>query len=233
MRIIFPCLIVACIFWCISCSSDKTTSQETKTDSTAISTDTVKIADKILPPVTENELLITNNKFGKIDSTANLEQLENLFGEKNVTDVIEYGAEGMDSFTVTKIYKGSPKEIVIGWKHNKLHKEIGSAECLHENAPYYTSDSLKVGSTLQKLLEVNGKPIKFYGTGWDYGGTITSYNKGKLDGANIFFQLTDKPGMSEKLMGDQELNTDMPLVKSNLKKVAIASITLSFEKNTK
>ncbi len=224
--------MIVSVFWCISCSSDKnkTTKDEIRSDSTLIITDTVKIVDKVLPPVAENELLITNNKFGKIDSTTNFNQLKNLFGEKNVTDAVEYGAEGMDSFKVTKIYEGTPKEIIVGWKKDKFHKEVSDAECFQENSPYFTTDSLKIGSTLQQLLEANGKPIKFYGTDWDYGGMITFYNKGKFEGSNISFQLGDKPGISEKIMGDQELTTDMPLVKFNLKKIGIAKITLMFDK---
>lgn len=224
--------MIACIFWCISCSPDtknKTTTEEIKKDSTvsagtSITTDTVKSF------VTDNSLLITYNKFGRIENTTDLIQLKKLFGEMNVTDAIEFGPEGVDSSNVTKIYVGNPKEISIRWKQYKMHKEISTAECYQENSPYYTADNLKVGSTLQKLLEVNGKPIKFYGLGWDYGGTITSLNKGRMDGSNIFFQLLDEPDISKNLLGDKEFNTDMPLVKSNLKKIVIGKITLSFDK---
>lgn len=220
-----------CIFWCISCSPDtknKTTSEEIKKDSTIVSAGLSKITDTIKSIIPEDELLITNNKFGKIDNTTDLIQLKKLFGEKNVTDVTEYGPEGLDTFKATKIYAGNTREISIRWKQNKLHKEISIAECYQEHSPYYTADNLKVGTPLSKILEVNGKPIKFYGLGWDYGGTITSLNKGRMDGSNIFFELMDEPDISKNLLGDKEFNTDMPLVKSNLKNIIIGKITLSF-----
>ncbi len=233
MRLSFPGLIFTYIFWCISCSPDtknKTTSEEIKKDSTVVSAGKSNITDTIKSIIAEDELLITNNKFGKIENTTDLIQLKKLYGEKNVTDVTEYGPEGLDTFKATKIYVGNPKEISIRWKQNKLHKEISTAECYQENSPYYTADNLKVGTPLLKLLEVNGKSIKFYGLGWDYGGTITSLNKGRMDGSNIFFQLMDEPDISKNLLNDKEFNTDMPLVKSNLKKIIIGKITLSFDK---
>ena len=100
-------------------------------------------------------------------------------------------------------------------------------DCFQQGSPYHTKDSLSVGSPLEKLLNANGKKINFYGTGWDYGGIITSYNKGKFDKTNIFFQLDAKED-AKNVMGDQELNTDMPKVKPNLQKLFISKITLSF-----
>ncbi len=130
------------------------------------------------PPVKISEYLITDTSFGRINKSTDLKKLIELFGKKNISDGIEYGAEGQDSFIVTHIYPNTNKEIIIGWKQKKLHKEIVSAECLAENSPYHTINNLKVGSTLKELLQVNGKRINFYGTGWDYGGLITSFNNG-------------------------------------------------------
>ncbi len=62
---------------------------------------------------------------------------------------------------VTEIYSGTPKELVINWQLNKFHNTIGTVDCYQENAPYHTVDSLKIGSTLEKLLQVNGKKLIF------------------------------------------------------------------------
>jgi hypothetical protein len=175
----------------------------------------------------ENEYLITDTSFGKINSTTTYNDLEKMFGKSNLQDTINYGAEGMDSFVVTKIFSNTPKEIIINWQLDKFHNAIATVDCFRENSPYHTVDSLNVGSTLQKLVQVNGKKINFYGTGWDYGGLITSYNEGKFQKAKTFFSLNSAPAASEKIMGDREFNTDMLLVKQNLDKLYISKISLS------
>ena len=170
--------------------------------------------------------LITDTSIGKIHRTTTYIDLQQVFGDNNLQDTIDYGAEGMDSFIVTKIYSNTPKELVVNWQLNKFHKAIAMVDCLQENSPYQTADSLQVGSTLEKLLKANGQKINFYGTGWDYGGLITSYNKGKFDKSNIFFSLNSRED-AENVMGDQELNTDQPKVKANLKKLYISRISVS------
>jgi hypothetical protein len=172
--------------------------------------------------------LITDTSFGPINKLTSYADLEKLFGKNNLLDTMDYGAEGLDSFIVTRIFSNSPKEIVVNWQEDKFHKKINMVECMQPNSPYSTSDSLQIGSTLEKLLAANGKPISFNGTGWDYGGQITSYNKGKFENSNIFFSL-DAMEDATGVMGDQELNTGMAKVKANLKKLFISRISVLFQ----
>lgn len=173
---------------------------------------------------TDPDYLISDTSFGKIRRTTTLDDLRNLFGKNNIQDTMDYGPEGIDSFIVTKIFSNTPKELIVSWRSGKFHKTIGAVDCQQENSPYQTIDSLKVGSTLEKLLRKNGKKINFYGTGWDYGGLITSFNKGKFERSNIFFSLNSRDD-AQNVIGDQELNTDMPKVKANLKKLYIVKIS--------
>jgi hypothetical protein len=209
--------LILLLFSIYSCGQKQTNSQTNSQDS----------GKNIQTSISSDEYLITDTSFGKINKTTTFNDLENMFGKNNIQDTIDYGAEGMDSFIVTKINSNTPKEIVINWQLDKFHKAIGTVDCFQENAPYHTADSLKIGSTLEKLVQVNGKKINFYGTGWDYGGIITSYNNGKFQHSTLYFRLDAKSGASEKVMGDRELNTDLPQVKANFKKLYIAKISLS------
>ena len=200
-----------------SCDQKPNNSQIHKQDS----------AKNVQIPTVSDEYLITNTTFGKIDKATAYKDLENIFGKNNMQDTIDYGAEGMNSFIITKIFSNTPKQIIINWQTDKFHNAIATVDCFQENSPYHTTDSLKTGSTLEKLVQVNGKKINFYGTGWDYGGLITSYNNGKFKKSNIFFSLNSTPDASEKVMGDRELNTDMPQVKQGIKKLYISKISLS------
>ena len=193
---------------------EKTSATDTK--------DSVKI-DK--PPSAINEYLITDTSFGQITRSTTYDDLKKIFGS-NIVDTIEYGAEGLDSFIVTKVYSNTPKEIVISWLNR--HKYIAEVYTVMENSPYHTAEGLQVGSTLQKLLEVNGRKINFSGTGWDYGGAITSFNNGKFKESNIFFSLAAGENAEDVVMGDQELNTDMQKVKRNMEKLFIARVAVLF-----
>ncbi len=175
--------------------------------------------------VKAGDYLITDTSVGPIRKTTTYDELQKLFGKTNILDTMDYGPEGIDSFIVTKIFSNTPKELIVSWHTGKFHKVIGAVDCEQENSPYQTADSLQVGSTMEKLLQVNGKKINFYGTGWDYGGLITSYNKGKFERSNIFFSLNSRDD-AQNVMGDQELNTDMPRVKANLKKLYIVKISV-------
>ena len=211
-------LLVFLLFFIYSCQQKQTKSLENQKDSTT----------HVPITTTTDEYLITDTSFGKINKATTYSELENMLGKTNLQDTINYGAEGMDSFIVTKIFSNTLNEIVVTWQLDKFHNAIGTVDCFQENAPYHTTDNLKIGSTLEKLLQINGKKINFYGTEWDYGGMITSYNGGKFDKAkNIFFQLDARPDVSEKIIGDRELNTDLQLVKENLKKLYISKISLS------
>ncbi len=210
-------LLVFLLCFIYSCQQKQTKSLENQKDSTT----------HVPITTTTDEYLITDTSFGKINKATRYNDLEKMFGKNNIQDTINYGAEGMDSFIVTKIFSNTPNEIVVTWQLDKFHNAIAAVDCFQQNSPYHTTDSLKTGSTLEKLVQVNGKKINFYGTGWDYGGLITSYNNGKFKKSNIFFSLNSTPDASSKVMGDKELNTDMPMVKENLKKLFISKISLS------
>jgi hypothetical protein len=173
--------------------------------------------------------LVTPTSFDKINKNANYDDLIKLYGKNNIKDTIYFGPEGMDSSIITQIYTGSPKEILIFWEETLFHKKIGSIESYRQKAPYFTIDGLKIGSSLRRLVQVNRKKINFYGFGWDYGGIISSFNKGKFEKSNFEFQLDSKFWMDGKLIGDIEFNTDMRLVKENLDKIFIGTIRLNFK----
>jgi len=212
-------LSVFLLFIIYSCKQKQENAKITTIDSVADTPDSVT---NIQQP---DEFLITDTSFGKINKTTSYTELLNIFGKNNLQDTINYIAEGTDSIIVTKVYSNTPKEIIISW--HKFHTAISTIDCYQPNAPYHTADGLKIGSTLESLLKTNGKKITFTGTSWDYGGMISSYHNGKYNNSKIYFRLTSSEDASESIMGDHELNTDMPLVKQNLKKIYISNISLT------
>ena len=179
-------------------------------------------------PAPIDSLLVTENSWGAITSTTDLAGLKKIYGDLPVTDSTIMGPEGIDTLEVTYIHPGTEKELLIYWKDSLYHKTIGAIESYQPNAPYKTAQGLKIGSTLKELLEINQKPITFSGFGWDYGGYIMSYNKGRLDSSRINFRLEGDEKLPMGLDGDSDFNTDMPLVTNNLHLIRVYAMTLNF-----
>lgn len=174
--------------------------------------------------------LVTDSSWGPVTSSAAYRDLQTFFGAENVKDERICGPECIDSLNVTKVYAGTPKEIIVHWKDSAYHKQIGMLQSYQEGHPYHTSNGLKWGSPMNDLLRLNGKKITFAGFGWDYGGNIISFNGGLLDSSGVHFRLDIKQTDDNSLMGDSEFDTDMPVAKKALDKIFIYELTLSFYK---
>lgn len=84
-----------------------------------------------------------------------------------------------------------------------------------------------MGTTLSELLSINGKPIAFFGFGWDYGGSVISLNHGVLEETNVRFTLDlTESGDDNSLSGDTELNSEMPAVKKVQDKIRVSELLL-------
>lgn len=85
-------------------------------------------------------------------------------------------------------------------------------------AKWKTVDGIQLGMTLKQLVEINGKPVTFYGIGWDYGGGVSNYNGGKLENSNIGIALNNEMSDSEEYkkienyLGDTEFTANNPEV---------------------
>ncbi len=179
-------------------------------------------------------LLVTDTSWVFIHKTFNYSDLLVIYSEQNIKDERICGPECIDSIDITKLYPGTKNEAIIYWQDSAYHQKIGMIECYSDSAAYHTSSGLKINSGITDLLKLNRQKINFYGFGWDYGGNIISFNGGALEKSPIQFGLDmkyDETYTDTQLLGDIELNTDMPAVKKMTDKIIIRSISLSFHTN--
>ncbi len=176
----------------------------------------------------KDKYLIAKNYFAGVTASSTINDLYNYFGEDNVKEDIDYGPEGNDSIPVTTVFTDTHKEFVIFWKEGKFHQQPGFIQFSNAKAPYKTAQGISVGTSLQTLIDKNKTIIEFIGFSWDYGGIITSFKKGKLENNYITYTLEAKGQISDKIMGDITLTTDMPIVKKYLTKISVQKITLHF-----
>jgi len=218
-KLIFPLLAVIFLISCNSKNEAKKT-DVSNVDSAAKETHYYKI----------DLIQITDSTWGSITRNTNFEDLQMIYGEQNVRDERICGPECIDSLDVTQVYPGSRKAFTVYWKEKQYHKKIELIECYTEEAPYRTASDIGIGTSLQYLLELNGQKITFYGFGWDYGGSIGSFNGGKLEKSNLHYTLDMMYDTAiNSIMGDAEFNTDMPEVKKHIGKIFVNKIVLSFD----
>lgn len=180
-------LLISVLVILISCNqnnvSDKNETQSASTDSNLVLDDLLKIN--------------------------NLTELKQKFGESNVTVDTLWGPEG--TFAIgTKLYPGLANEVEIMWEDTVNNSKMTSALINNENSGWKTKDGIYMSMPLEELVKINGKPVKFYGFGWDYGGGVISFEKGKLENTHIGIGLNYKAeNLSEdevsKILGEQEL----------------------------
>lgn len=219
-KLIIPLLTVLLLFSCRSRNEAKT--KDVSNVDSAAHTDIHY--DKI------DLIQVTDSSWGSVTRRTNFEDLQAIYGEANVKDERICGPECIDSLDVTQVYPGTSKAFTVYWKEKQYHKKIAMIECNTEEAPYRTASDIGIGTSLQYLLELNGSKITFYGFGWDYGGTIVSYNGGKLENSKLHYTLDiSYDSTANSLMGDAAFNTDMPEVKKHIGKIYVNKMVLSFE----
>ena len=76
---------------------------------------------------------------------------------------------------------------------------------LSKKGTWHSKLGLSIGSSYDRLIELNKKPIKIFGFGWDYSGAV-DWNAGKLDGKNIHVFLKPATDPDPKFYGDGIIN---------------------------
>jgi hypothetical protein len=76
---------------------------------------------------------------------------------------------------------------------------------------------VSLGTTLQQLERLNGRPFKLAGFGWDYSGVVFDWSGGKLDSALSGVKLYLDPGPKayesapyKQVLGDRDYSSDLP-----------------------
>lgn len=168
-------------------------------------------------------------------SVKNHDELIQRFGSANVKkDTMIPGPEGT-TLKGTLLFPGTDDEIEIYWESDSTYQNLRSARILAKfkegermadfNTRWQSRTGLKLGMSFAELLELNEKPFILMGFGWDYGGYISDWQKGKLDGKQLQARLMEEGNTYDKLteaevdsiMGDKPVSASFePLKKIKL-----------------
>ena len=94
---------------------------------------------------------------------------------------------------------------------------------------------ITLGTNLQELERLNGRPFLLAGFGWDYAGVITDWKGGALDSALAGIKLYLDPGSAQyeskaysQVLGDQDYSSSLPPMQQLNPRVA--TIFVDFER---
>lgn len=157
--------------------------------------------------------LITCEGVGRIRFTDDLSSLERKAGEHNL-HMDSLFLEGTFESLVTRVWKDTPQEITVYWQEKQSpYNTIRMLEVSHPESVYHFSNGIQIGTTLEKIAELNGAPVQLYGFGWDYGGTFSGFSGGKLASSipcfGGVFALPEGTQLEDKtIQGDHEIRSD-------------------------
>lgn len=146
-----------------------------------------------------------------------LAQLQQRFGKANVQVGEVPGAEGETSRGVV-LFPGDPARLAyLYFQDAQTLTGLSMVRVFGPVSRWTLDDGIGIGTPLSEVLRRNGKPIRFYGFDWDYGGTITDWNGGKLaprdnDPVRQLISLGSREGADAGAypLGDSEYSSDDP-----------------------
>lgn len=179
----------------------------------------------------DQRYIITANSFGLVKLTDNYKQIVGKYNSENVTDAKIDQFESGNTVTATIVNKGKRDEFTIYWE--SLHKTIASIEATNPESPFRDEFGIGVGTTMESLVKINGKPITCNGFLWEFGGIIVSFNNGKLKGpaenraVRYWLELKEETNPNMAITGEGEFRSDSPEMKKSLKTIAVSNIGIS------
>jgi len=154
---------------------------------------------------------------GAISRRSSAADLRRTLGAQNVEQTrIELG-EGETS-PGTVLYPGdSLRRLEIIWRDTVAQQEPARLILRGRHSQWQVGRGISLGTSLQDLERLNGRPFTLAGFGWDYAGVLISWNGGSLDSAlaGIKLYLDPGPAQSEsapysQVLGDKEYSSSLP-----------------------
>jgi hypothetical protein len=157
---------------------------------------------------------------GTITVTTTEAELAATYGKTNVVaQDIDLG-EG-ETEPGTALFPHDPtREVDILWKDPQVKRSHKQVQISGEKSKWKTVHGITLGASLKTLEQLNRKPFLLAGFGWDYSGTVTSWNQGAIEGELVRpgrvilrLQPTNDPAHSKSersVLGDRDFSSGHP-----------------------
>jgi hypothetical protein len=137
------------------------------------------------------------------------EDLARIYGADNVKLATIHAPGGGEESPGAFISQGTDDALELVFSDDS--KRIVSVGILGKN--WTTKEGLRLGASLDTVERINGRPFKFYGFGFDYGGQVTESGP-KLKGFTIFLKPTTRDEkLLEQFTGEKQFSSRHPAIK--------------------
>jgi hypothetical protein len=135
----------------------------------------------------------------------------------------------------TVLYPGdSVRRVEIVWKDTVSHRRPARVIIRGTQSKWQVGQGISLGTSLQELERLNGRPFVLAGFGWDYAGVVTDWKGGGLDSTLAGVKLYLDPGPAQQqsaaysqVLGDRDYSSDLPAMQKLNPKVG--QIFVDFE----
>jgi hypothetical protein len=172
---------------------------------------------------------------GPLSAATGPDGLRRIYGAQNVEEGQVPGAEGEMFHGVILFPKDPSRTAYVYFQDEKTLTGLSLVRVFGPVSQWKLDNGIGIGTPLSDVLRRNGKPIRFYGLDWDYGGTITEWNGGKLaprddDPVRRAIHLGAREGAAARgyPMGDREFSSDDPRYPKLGTSVVVNEIGVSF-----
>lgn len=108
------------------------------------------------------------------------ESLAAVFGDANVVSADVHVGEGHYEPGVV-IFGDAEDRVEVTWKDPSNRYSSSSARIRGDRSSWETPGGLRLGLDLHSVEAINGRPLQLAGFGWDYQGTVLSWEGGRLE----------------------------------------------------
>lgn len=134
------------------------------------------------PPPAAAELdgsIVPGVRVGTVTREVSEADLRRLHGDENIAAIDVYLGEGVTE-PGTALFPGDPdRELEILWRDSESRREPRSVQI--KGTSWGTRNGIRLGTTLETLEKLNGRPFSLAGFGWDYSGTVLGWEGGLLE----------------------------------------------------
>lgn len=167
-------------------------------------------------PPQSDRTYVPGERIGMIEAGMSAAQIENLYGSDDFVATDIDAGEGTTEQGYL-LFPGTVDEVVIQLGPDK---QPATAALRNERATWYTTEfpGLAPGASLRELIDANGRNFVFRGFGWDYGGTVSDWRGGELEGIHVRLNYATErigaDGLDTTLTGDVPVRSNVATVES-------------------
>jgi hypothetical protein len=156
-----------------------------------------------------------------------------------------YGAASVDSTRIqigegetmqgTVLYpRDSLRRVEVVWQDSVNRRQPARVILRGSRSRWQVNRGISLGTSLQQLERLNGRPFTLAGFGWDYAGVVTDWKGGALDSSLVGVKLYLDPGPAQyqsapysQVLGDRDYSSALPAMQQLAPRVA--QIFVDFE----